>query len=162
MAGMTKDEGINQVYSGGGHVVILGSGASIASTFRNAEGNGKRLPSMDNFIELVGLTDLIEYIPQHLRDTNFEKLYSKLHNDDPQSEIILEIEQRIKDYFGDMKLPAEPTIYDYLILSLRNKDLIATFNWDPFLYQAWIRIRKFTENLPLLSFFMVMLLLVIV
>lgn len=152
MAGMTKEEGINQVYGGGGHVVILGAGASIASTFRNGEVNGKRLPSMDNFIELVGLTDLIEHIPQHFRDTNFEKLYSNLHNDNPQSEIILEIEQRIKDYFGDMQLSNEPTIYDYLVLSLRNKDLIATFNWDPFLYQAWIRNRKFTDNLPRLSF----------
>lgn len=152
MAGMTKDEGINQVYDGGGHVVILGAGASIASTFRNAEAYGKRLPSMDNFIELVGLTELIEHIPQDLRHTNFEKLYSNLHNDNPQSEIILEIEQRIKDYFGDMQLPDEPTIYDYLVLSLRNKDLIATFNWDPFLYQAWTRNRKFTQDLPRLSF----------
>lgn len=38
-----------------------------------------------------------------------------------------------------MQLPDEPTIYDHLILSLRPKDLIATFNWDPFLYQAFNR-----------------------
>lgn len=54
MAGMTKEEGINQVYGGGGHVVILG-------TFRNIELNGKRLPSMDNFIEIVELKDLIDF-----------------------------------------------------------------------------------------------------
>jgi hypothetical protein len=35
-----------------------------------------------------------------------------------------------------MELPDEPTIYDHLVLSLRNKDFIATFNWDPFLVQA--------------------------
>src|SRR5690606_3970494 len=45
-----------------------------------------------------------------------------------------------------------PTIYDYLVLSLRDKDLIATFNWDPFLYQAWVRNRRFPTNIPRLSF----------
>jgi len=49
-------------------------------------------------------------------------------------------------------LPDEPTIYDYMILSLRSKDHIATFNWDPFLYQAFVRNRKFTKNLPYMSF----------
>ena len=58
MAGMTKEEGIEQVFGGGGHVVILGAGASIASTLRNPERHGKLLPSMDNFIELVGLSAL--------------------------------------------------------------------------------------------------------
>lgn len=149
---MTKEEGIEQVLGGGGHVVILGAGSSIASTFRNAELNGKRLPSMDNFIELVGLSDLIEQVPEHLRDNNFEKLYGNLHKENAQSEIIHEIEQRIQHYFGDMQLPDVPTIYDYLVLSLRKKDLIATFNWDPFLYQAWVRNGEFTNNLPHLSF----------
>lgn len=34
---MTKEQGINQVYCSGGHVVILVEGASIASTIRNLE-----------------------------------------------------------------------------------------------------------------------------
>lgn len=152
MAGMTKEEGINQVYDGGGHVVILGAGASIASTYRNSELNGKRLPSMDNFIDIIGLSDLIEDVPENLRDNNFEKLYGNLHRENPNSEILIEIENRIKEYFGNMELPNEPTIYDYIVLSLRNKDLIAKFNWDPFLYQAWVRNRKFTDDLPYLSF----------
>lgn len=29
-----------------------------------------------------------------------------------------------------------PTIYDYLLLSLRKKDVVATINWDPLLVQA--------------------------
>jgi len=152
MTGMTIEEGVNQVYGGGGHVVILGAGASIASTIRNPEKNGKKLPSMDNFIKIVGLTDLIDKIPENLVATNFETLYTNLHNDNPNSELIQEIEKRIQAYFGDMELPDEPTIYDYLVLSLRKKDLIATFNWDPFLYQAWVRIGKFTNDLPHLSF----------
>ena len=149
---MTKEEGIKQVYGGGGHVVILGAGASIASTIRNSELNGKRLPSMDNFAEVVGLQDLLELVPQKLRDSNFEKLYGNLHREIPNSEILIAIEERIQAYFGDMKLPEVPTIYDYMVLALRNKDLIATFNWDPFLYQAWVRNREFTKDLPRLSF----------
>ena len=63
MPGMTKEQGIEQVFSGGGHVVILGAGASIASTLRNSEPSGKKLPSMDNFIETLGLNDLLDEIP---------------------------------------------------------------------------------------------------
>lgn len=149
---MTREEGIKQVYSGGGHVVILGAGASIASTIRNSELNGKKLPSMDNFIEVVGLENLVESVPPELRNGNFEKLYGNLHREIPDSEILRAIEERIQEYFGEMKLPEEPTIYDYMVLALRSKDLIATFNWDPFLYQAWVRNRGFTKDLPYLSF----------
>lgn len=152
MKGMTKEEGINQVFEGGGHVVILGAVASIALTFRNSEKTGKRLPSMDNFSDIVGLKDIIDKVPENLKDSNFEKLYGNLHNDNPDSDLLREIEDRIKEYFGNMQLPDEPTIYDYLVLSLRGKDLIATFNWDPFLYQAWVRNKQFTDDLPHLSF----------
>jgi hypothetical protein len=41
-----------------------------------------------------------------------------------------------------MRLPENPTTYDYLILSLREKDVIASFNWDPFLVQAYQRNRR--------------------
>jgi hypothetical protein len=107
---------------------------------------------MDNFIEIVGLQDIIDKLPKDLRSTNFEKLYSKVHNTLPNSDEIHEIEKRVRVYFSDMSLPEEPTIYDYLVLSLRSKDLIATFNWDPLLYQAWCRSRIVTKDLPFLSF----------
>src|ERR1043166_171626 len=38
-----------------------------------------------------------------------------------------------------MELPDQATLYDHLVLSLRGKDIIATFNWDPFLWQAIAR-----------------------
>lgn len=148
---LTKEDRIKTVYGGGGHVVILGAGASIASTIRNPELGGKRLPSMDNFVDLVGLTDIVESLPENLQAKNFEELYSKLHKDNPESAEIREIEKRVYSYFSDMKLPEEATIYDYLVLSLRPRDLIATFNWDPFLYQAYCRNRK-VADMPRLSF----------
>ena len=90
---LTKEDRINTVMGGGGHVVILGAGASIASTFRNPEMNGKQLPSMDNFIEIVGLQDIVSTIPEKLRSENFEQLYSNLHEDNPESD---EIREKIK------------------------------------------------------------------
>jgi len=147
----TKDDRIKTVMSGGGHVVILGAGASIASTYRNPELSQKKLPSMDNFVEIVNLEDIVEKIDKKLYSSNFENLYTNLHNDNPNSKEIIEIERRIQSYFGDMKLPNEPTIYDYLVLSLRSKDIIATFNWDPFLYQALVRNNK-VGDLPYIVF----------
>ena len=152
MTGISKEAGIQQVFGGGGHVVILGAGASIASTLRNPELNGKRLPSMDNFIDVVGLHDLVEVLPVGLRASNFETLYTKIHNDNPDSEVLKAIQDKVQIYFGDMQLPDQPTIYDYLVVSLRGKDLLATFNCDPFLYEAWVRNRKFTTDLPHLAF----------
>jgi hypothetical protein len=148
---LTKEDRIKTVYGGGGHVVILGAGASIASTLRNPEKGGKILPSMDNFIKVLGLQDLIKKLPQMPRVRNFEKIYGKLYTDDPKSDIVKMIDARVRDYFGDMSLPDEPTIYDYLVLSLRNRDLIATFNWDPFLYQAFCRNSHLGE-MPYLTF----------
>lgn len=120
-------------------MVILGAGASIASSLLNPLPDGKRLPSMDNFIDVVGLRDIVDALPDHLKDTNFEGLYSKLHEDNPESDQIKEVEKRVREYFESMTLPDEPTLYDLLVMSLRSKDLIATFNWDPFLFQALVR-----------------------
>ncbi|MBD1384613.1 hypothetical protein IDJ75_04925 [Mucilaginibacter rigui] len=151
MPGLTIEQGINQVM-GGRHIVILGAGASIAATRRNAELNGKVLPSMLNFIDVLGLQDIVADTPPELRHQNFETLYGNIYAHDPESALLGRIQERIQNYFGSMRLPNTPTIYDYLILSLRAKDHIATFNWDPFLYQAWCRNREFTKNLPYMSF----------
>lgn len=53
---------------------------------------------------------------------------------------------------SDFVLPDEPTIYDFLVMSLTSKDLIATFNWDPFLVQAIARAQRYTSNIPQVVF----------
>ncbi len=138
---LTKEDRINTVYGGGRHVVIIGAGASIASSLRNPELNGKQLPSMANFLDLLELNDIVESVPAELRTKNFEKFYSNLYDYNKNSKEIKEIEKRVYAYFKDMKLPDEATIYDHLVLSLRPNDLIASFNWDPFLFQAYTRNR---------------------
>ncbi|MCR5517040.1 MAG: hypothetical protein K6F17_00535 [Lachnospiraceae bacterium] len=52
----------------------------------------------------------------------------------------------------EYKLPDTPTIYDYLVMGLTRKDLIATFNWDPFLVQAIGRAMRYTDNVPQVAF----------
>ena len=39
-----------------------------------------------------------------------------------------------------------PPLYDHLVLSLRPKDVVATFNWDPFLWNACQRNRNFSAD----------------
>jgi hypothetical protein len=143
--GLTKEDRIDTVYGGGRHVVILGAGASIACARRNPELRGKALPSMDNFIEVVGLEDIVAGLPPEQRHGNFETLYSSIHKSDPNSPEVREIKTRVRAYFKDLQLPNVPTIYDYLVMALRPKDLIATFNWDPFLTQAFVRNGKKTD-----------------
>ena len=117
------------------HVVILGAGASYAA-FPAGDNNGKRLPLMNNFIETLGLNDLIDRSGLNFTSSNFEEIYSLIHSDPNLIGIREELEAAVYGYFRAMELPDYPTIYDHLVLSLRNKDFIATFNWDPFLVQA--------------------------
>ena len=138
---MTREEGINLVFPGPSHVVILGAGASIASCIHNPEPNGLTLPSMDNFIKVLDLHDIVEAANIDVEHHDFELVYSVLHGLNPNSTYVKDLEERVTTYFERLTLPPTPTIYDYLVLSLRPKDLIATFNWDPFLYQAWCRNR---------------------
>lgn len=125
--------------SEGTHIVILGAGASIASNLRDSEIHGLKLPSMNNLPDVVGLGGLLKHFPKEWIEDNFEATYSNIAENDPHNPYLKEMNDLIYSYFSKLKLPNKPTIYDYLVMSLRDKDVVATFNWDPFLYQAWWR-----------------------
>lgn len=130
----------NVELSGSCHIVILGAGASIASTKKDPELHHFELPSMQNLPSVVGLNDILAHFPDNLIcPGDFEATYSNIAEHEPESPFLTEMNNRIYSYFNGLKLPNKPTIYDYLVMSLRRKDVIATFNWDPFLYQAWWR-----------------------
>lgn len=144
------EQEINQVQMGKPHVVILGAGASRAA-FLNGDKNGVILPLMDDFVNVLGLADLVSKTGISFENTNFEKVYDQLHQNDVHREIREELEKIIYDYFLRLEIFDTPTIYDHLLLSLREKDVVATFNWDPFLLQAYRRnAQKF--KLPQLLF----------
>jgi hypothetical protein len=126
------------------HVVILGAGASVAA-FPQGDASGRRLPTMDNLTEMLGLEPVLERGGVKKTRRNFENIYSELYEIDPGLPILREIEEIIYAYFSNLSLPETPTLYDHLMISLRPKDMVATFNWDPFLFDAWNRIK---ENVP--------------
>jgi len=128
---------VNDLGMGRPHVVILGAGASLAS-FPDGDKNGRRLPLMNDLKGVCGLTEILENYGISADAENFEELYSDLFQSGDQ-DALRDVEAKIAKYFNDLKLLDGPTIYDLLVISLRPKDLIVTFNWDPFLWQALSR-----------------------
>ena len=136
---------IADVSIGAPHVIILGAGASLAA-FPNGDKNGRKLPVMSNFVEIVGLEPILaKFSVPYSKGDNFEDVFSSLHDNKPEAADV--IEKFVASYFSSLELPNHPTIYDHLVLSLRDKDFIATFNWDPFLYQACRRNHKIATRL---------------
>ena len=132
------------------HVVILGAGASKAA-FRHGDANGRLVPLMNELPEILGSPwkNLVENAS--LVNLDFESQFTRLRESARHRDRLNEIEDIMYEYFSSLALPDNPTIYDYLILGLRGKDVIATFNWDPFLILAHARNRTIS-NLPEIRF----------
>ena len=117
------------------HVVILGAGCSRAA-WPNGDANGAKLPLMNDFLDtLQPLKPLLKDAGISADGRNFEKVYSEIHQME-RTDFESEAESIVRSYFRSLRLPSEPTLYDHLLLGLRAKDVIATFNWEPFLIQA--------------------------
>lgn len=126
------------------HVVILGAGASKAA-FLGGDKNGKPIPLLDDLPDIIGAPwkELVtEAQPPVL---GFESQYSWIRSRQLYSEKLSEIEEIVHQYFKSLEILDCPTIYDYLVLGLRGKDVIATFNWDPFLMLAYRRNRTIAD-----------------
>lgn len=131
------------------HVVILGAGASKAA-FPYGDPNGRVVPAMQQLIKCLDLESSLKMAG--LDDTkDFEAIYDDLASTGSNLTLVREIEQRVRNYFEPMTLPAEATLYDRLLLSVRDTDLIATFNWDPFLPLAYAR-NAHIKRLPQIAF----------
>lgn len=136
------------------HLFILGAGATMAA-IPNGDKFGRKSSVMKGFLSNIGKQHLLDGVELETTSTNIEDIYSELHSksEDPKyREVAGQIEDEIYDYFSQMQLPDEPTMYDYLIISLRGKDCIASFNWDPLLIQAYNRVNKITHDLPQMLF----------
>ena len=133
------------------HVVILGAGASVAA-IPNGDANGKKISVMNDFFQKTNTEYLLEGIDLKTKSKNLEDIFCEINERPELTETCHKLEKAIYDYFSEFKIPDEPTIYDFLILSLRKKDLIATFNWDPLLQQAYQRCGRITRDLPRIAF----------
>lgn len=107
---------------------------------------------MDGFLEALEMTEIVEGIGLGTKSKNLEDIYSELHDRNDCEDVRLLLDARIREYFLALEIPDRPTIYDMLLLALRKKDLVATFNWDPLLLQAYQRAARITKDLPELAF----------
>lgn len=132
------------------HVVILGAGASKAA-FQRGDVNGRLVPLMNELPEILGdpWRELVE--DANLEGIDFESQFTRLRECPRHQSRLNEIESMLLEHFSSLTLPDVPTIYDYLVLGLREKDIIATFNWDPFLMLAHARNRTISK-LPEIRF----------
>jgi len=135
---LSKEELMKQIKMEKPHIVILGAGASRAA-FPHGDKNGKSLPIMNDLIDILELRDLLKSSGVDLKQSNFEDIYDHLCQNDNYSDLKEKLEHRVYCYFDRLRIPDKPTIYDHLLLSLREKDVIATFNWDSLLFQAYSR-----------------------
>jgi hypothetical protein len=122
------------------HIVVLGAGASLAA-LPDGDRHGRKIPLLNDLPSIAG-EDWREIVEEaNPPEGNFEAQYSWICESGFYTDKLQRVEERILDFFASLELPDEPTIYDYLLLSLRQKDVVATFNWDPFLMQAHSRNR---------------------
>lgn len=136
---VTVQQEVDDISMGKPHVVLLGAGASRAA-LPHGDKNGRPVPLLRDVAAELKLADLFPADLRNLARTDFEAAYSRLSESNASE--TEEIDRLVGDYFSDLELPDEPTIYDALNLSLRGKDAIFTFNWDPFLLQSRVRLAK--------------------
>jgi hypothetical protein len=104
--------------------------------------------------DLAGVTGVGELLSARgiaLPSDDFEAAYQRLVVDPRLAEVAAGVQEQLRSYFSQLVLPDHVTIYDELLLSLRPKDLVATFNWDPLLAQAFKRNRDLAQ-LPRILF----------
>ena len=151
-ADRTIEEEISGVRMTRPHVVLLGAGASLAA-LPHGDKNGRVVPLMREVADELSLADLFPDDLKALAVTDFEAAYSELV--DRGHAAVGELNELIREYFSRLRLPEEPNLYDYLLLSLRGKDAVFTFNWDPLLVQSHIRLQQeglLSSQLPQLFF----------
>ncbi|MCC7477086.1 hypothetical protein IT575_01395 [bacterium] len=137
--GRTVTDEIEDVSNMRPHLVILGAGASKAADILSGSRFGKPLPEMKDLVRLLRLEDPLMAAGIEPPYDDFESVYSSLCEDESLDELRQELDRLVHEHFSAVQITEEPTLYDHLILSLRAKDTIATFNWDPLLLQAYGR-----------------------
>ena len=120
------------------HVVLLGAGASRAAFPRGDRATRqvplratRQVPLMNDLVDILGLKQEIEDTGESFESGhNFESIYSRLYSgSEPKHERARRnIEKKIEEYFSALHLPDQATIYDHMLLSLRQVDAVFTFN----------------------------------
>lgn len=151
MNGMTRQDEINSDLRARSHFVLLGAGASRAA-LPNGDKHGRPIPLLR---EVAETTDLASDFPDDLEGlarADFEAAYSEFADRGGDTSVV---DEKVRQFFASLEIPDEANLYDALQLSLRRKDLLFTFNWDPILVQSRQRLLRHgvsDDRLPRLHF----------
>ena len=148
---VTVDQEVSDTSMGKPHVLLLGAGTSKAA-LPKGDKYGNQVPLLRDVAQDLNLVDQFPESLQELARQDFEAAYSRLTVSMASTAKV--IEDQVSHYFSGLQLPDTANLYDAINLSLREKDVILTFNWDPFLLQSRIRLAKLGvgRHLPQLFF----------
>ena len=91
------------------HLVILGAGASLQA-FPAGDAFGRRLPLMNNLVEILDLARVLNHSPVSWMNRNFEEVYSELVQRGDCWELVRSLEDSLQEYFASLKLIAAKII----------------------------------------------------
>lgn len=134
------------------HLVILGAGATCAA-YPNGDSYGNSIPGMDGFMKKTGLIEQFSEERTDLEsEPNLEKLFAKWNDNPLKKTQCAKLEKLIYEYMSSLG-PIGMNLYVKLLLSLTNRDVIATFNWDPFIVESYKMVSQYlTHDMPKLLF----------
>ncbi|MGI8863246.1 MAG: hypothetical protein ACR2JH_02425 [Solirubrobacteraceae bacterium] len=114
---VSRQQEIASVFSTKPHVVILGAGASIAA-LSAGDRNAKQLPDMHGLASVPAVRELLLLGGIGDQKVDFEAAYARIRSE-RKTEIADRIDIEVRNYFSDIEIVDEPTIYEHLLLSLR-------------------------------------------
>lgn len=134
------------------HLVILGAGATCAA-YPDGDLNGSPIPGMDGFMQKTGLIEKFPGVREEIEaEPNLEKLFSKWNDAPERLNLRRRLENEIYEYMSNLR-PRGEDLYSKLLSGLTDRDVIATFNWDPFLAEAYEKVSiSITHDLPRILF----------
>ena len=88
---------------------------------------------MNDLVETLQLTALLNHAGINSAQ-NFRTIYFNIKDETLRNTQ----KKEINKYFSALSLPESATNYETLLLLLREKDAIFTFNWGPFLFDALV------------------------
>ncbi len=134
------------------HLIILGAGATCAA-FPDGDASGRAIPAMNKFMEKTGLIEKFSDVREEINaEPNLEDLFSKWSENPSRKTHRENLEKEIRGYLTNLESTGM-NLYVKLLLSLTDRDVIATFNWDPLLAQIYRKLScEITEDLPHLLF----------
>ncbi|MCH9008527.1 hypothetical protein IIA29_11075, partial [candidate division KSB1 bacterium] len=84
-------------------IVILGAGASVAA-FPAGDKNGRTLPLMNDFTQILNLGPLFEEYEIEYVGRNFEEIYDEIHSAPGKKRLVQAVNRVVEEYFSEFQI----------------------------------------------------------